>query len=34
MEEERKVLVVYFIGGVTFMEIAALRHLSKQPECT
>ncbi|OQR90268.1 vacuolar protein sorting-associated protein 33A [Achlya hypogyna] len=32
-EEDRKVMVVYFIGGVTFMEIAALRHLSKQPEC-
>ncbi|OQS05550.1 vacuolar protein sorting-associated protein 33A [Thraustotheca clavata] len=32
-EEERKVMVVYFIGGVTFMEIAALRHLSKQPDC-
>ncbi|EQC25367.1 hypothetical protein SDRG_16776 [Saprolegnia diclina VS20] len=32
-DEDRKVMVVYFIGGVTFMEIAALRHLSKQPEC-
>ncbi|KAF0692387.1 Aste57867_16533 [Aphanomyces stellatus] len=31
--DERKVMVVYFVGGVTFMEIAALRHLSKQPEC-
>ncbi|ETV82675.1 hypothetical protein, variant 2 [Aphanomyces astaci] len=31
--DERKVMVVFFVGGVTFMEIAALRHLSKQPEC-
>lgn len=31
---ERKVMLVYFIGGVTFMEIAALRYLSKQPDCT
>ncbi|RHY31974.1 hypothetical protein DYB32_002994 [Aphanomyces invadans] len=31
--DERRVMVVYFVGGVTFMEIAALRHLSKQPEC-
>nr|CCA19363.1 vacuolar protein sortingassociated protein 33A putat [Albugo laibachii Nc14] len=28
--EDRKVLLVYFIGGVTFMEIAALRFLSNQ----
>lgn len=32
--EERKVMLVYYIGGVTYMEIAALRHLSRQPECT
>ncbi|KAG6964941.1 hypothetical protein JG688_00007464 [Phytophthora aleatoria] len=31
--EERKVLLVYYLGGVTFMEIAALRHLSRQPDC-
>ncbi|CAK4069166.1 unnamed protein product [Aphanomyces euteiches] len=31
--DERKVMVVFFIGGITFMEIAALRHLAKQPEC-
>lgn len=29
----RRVVVVMFIGGVTFAEIAALRFLSKQPEC-
>ncbi|KAE8973144.1 hypothetical protein PR002_g26286 [Phytophthora rubi] len=26
--EERNVLLVYYLSGVTFMEIAALRHLS------
>ncbi|KAF4045485.1 Sec1 family [Phytophthora infestans] len=31
--EERKVLLVYYLGGVTYMEIAALRHLSRQPDC-
>ncbi|TDH66264.1 hypothetical protein CCR75_001850 [Bremia lactucae] len=31
--EDRKVLLVYYLGGVTFMEIAALRHLSRQPDC-
>lgn len=31
---ERKVLLVYYLGGVTYMEIAALRHISRQPECT
>lgn len=31
--EERKVMLVYYLGGVTFMEIAALRHVSRQPEC-
>ncbi|KAL4168764.1 hypothetical protein KRP22_012157 [Phytophthora ramorum] len=31
--EERKVLLVYYLGGVTFMEIAALRHVSRQPDC-
>ena len=25
-------MLVYFIGGVTFMEIAALRFLSTQPD--
>jgi len=29
--EEKPVLLVFFIGGVTFMEIAALRFLSKRP---
>lgn len=29
----RKVMLVYFIGGVTYMEIAALRFLNKQREC-
>lgn len=32
--EERKVMLVYYLGGVTYMEIAALRHISRQPECT
>ncbi|CAI5746919.1 unnamed protein product [Peronospora destructor] len=31
--EERKVLLVYYLGGVTFMEIAALRHVSRQSDC-
>lgn len=31
--EERKTMVVYFIGGVTYMEIAALRHISRQSDC-
>ncbi|KAJ0399210.1 hypothetical protein P43SY_001876 [Pythium insidiosum] len=31
--DDRKVMLVYFLGGVTFMEIAALRHISRQPEC-
>ncbi|TMW67052.1 hypothetical protein Poli38472_012168 [Pythium oligandrum] len=31
--EERKVMLVYFLGGVTYMEIAALRHISRQPDC-
>jgi hypothetical protein len=31
--EERKVMLVYFVGGVTFMEIAALRHISRQYDC-
>ena len=29
--ERKPVLLVYFVGGVTFMEIAALRFLSKRP---
>lgn len=33
-EGDRKVMLVYFLGGVTFMEIAALRYLSRQQECT
>lgn len=32
--DERKVMLVYYLGGVTYMEIAALRHISRQPECT
>ena len=27
---KKHVLIVYFVGGVTFMEIAALRLLSKR----
>jgi len=29
--EEKPVLLVYFVGGVTFMELAALRFLSRRP---
>lgn len=28
-----QVMLVYFVGGVTYMEIAALRFLSAQREC-
>lgn len=28
----KKVMLVYFIGGMTYMELAALRFLSKQRE--
>lgn len=28
----RKVMLVYFVGGVSFMEVAALRQLSRQPD--
>lgn len=28
----RKVMLAYFVGGVSFMEIAALRQLSRQPD--
>eukprot|EP00957_Ditylum_brightwellii_P103097 7856782-Ditylum_brightwellii.AAC.1 len=30
-DKKKPVLVVYFVGGVTLMEIAALRFLSKRP---
>jgi hypothetical protein len=29
----KKVMVVFFIGGVTFMEIAAIRFLSESADC-
>jgi hypothetical protein len=29
--EDKPVLLVYFVGGVTFMELAALRFLSRRP---
>ncbi|KAL7429091.1 hypothetical protein ACHAXH_004681 [Discostella pseudostelligera] len=29
--EEKPVLLVYFVGGVTFMELAAMRYLSRRP---
>lgn len=29
----KKIMVVYYIGGVTFMEVAALRFLSSQSDC-
>lgn len=28
----KKVMLVYFIGGVSFMEIAAMRYLSRQKD--
>jgi hypothetical protein len=31
-DSKRKVVLVMFIGGVTFAEIAALRFLSARPE--
>ncbi|CAM9420822.1 unnamed protein product [Discosporangium mesarthrocarpum] len=30
---KKKVMMVYYVGGVTYMEIAALRFLSKQRDC-
>jgi len=30
---KRKVVLVYVLGGITFMEISALRFLSKREEC-
>jgi hypothetical protein len=30
-ENKKPVLLVYFVGGITYMEIAALRFLSKRP---
>jgi len=30
-EKKKPVLLVYFVGGVTFMELAALRFLSRRP---
>jgi len=32
--ESKKVLAVYYVGGVSFMEIAALRFLSESRDCT
>jgi len=29
--EEKPVLLVYFVGGLTFMELAAMRYLSRRP---
>ncbi len=29
----RRVVVVMFVGGITFAEVAALRFLSRQPSC-
>jgi hypothetical protein len=28
---KKKVMVVYMVGGLTYLEIAALRHLSRHP---
>jgi len=30
-EEKRRTLIIVFVGGVTYMEIASLRFLSKRP---
>lgn len=32
LPDGRKVMLAYFVGGVSFMEIAAMRHLSCQPD--
>eukprot|EP00514_Thraustochytrium_sp_LLF1b_P012280 CAMPEP_0184545784 /NCGR_PEP_ID=MMETSP0199_2-20130426/4546_1 /TAXON_ID=1112570 /ORGANISM="Thraustochytrium sp., Strain LLF1b" /LENGTH=674 /DNA_ID=CAMNT_0026940127 /DNA_START=23 /DNA_END=2047 /DNA_ORIENTATION=+ len=32
-DKPRKVMMVFFTGGVTFAEIAALRFVSEQPDC-
>jgi len=32
VEGGKKVMLVYYLGGVTYMEIAALRFLSEKPE--
>lgn len=29
-EEAKQAVVVFFVGGVTYMEIAALRYLAKK----
>ena len=29
-EEAKQTVVVFFVGGVTYMEIAALRYLAKK----
>ena len=31
-QAQRKKVLVYFVGGVTFSEIAALRFLNKKPD--
>lgn len=31
-EEDRRVVLVFFLGGVTYAEIAALRFLSHQED--
>jgi len=33
LQDNKKVMLVFFNGGVTFAEIAALRFVSRRPEC-
>lgn len=33
LNEEKKIVLVFFIGGCTFSEISSLRFLSKQEDC-
>ena len=32
VDGDKKIMICYYIGGVTFMEIAALRFLSAKPD--
>ena len=32
-QQAKKLMLVFVVGGITYMEIAALRHLSDSPNC-
>ena len=32
MNSKKKIILVYFIGGITFAEVAALRFLNEQKD--